>query len=352
MKQLIWRCMLLVLITCNLGFAQEVKELYTGYIQVKNKSKEQRKQAIPKLFEQVLVKVSGNTDVLNYTGEQNPEKFIDQISYIELPTHNGHKLITQAKFNRRAINQLLRSSNQAVWRSDRPVTIIWLATDSNEGKQLIGADSDSKLPNAINVQAKLHGLPVILPLLDLEDLNQVSADDVWAPFPWVVQKASKRYHAETQLMGKIVRTNSGEYKSYWTLLIDGAKINWESQGKNLEVLVDRSLTTVAKNLADRYAVRTTDGKNKQVNLSVSGIDGVGGFAKVSSYLKRLDAITQLEVKSIHNDQVIFMLNVTGGETTLTHLFATDQVLEPVDARAKLSNGQSNTRINLSYKLAT
>ena len=52
-------------------------------------------------------------------------------------------------------------------------------------------------------QTQAMGLPVSLPLMDLDDNMAVTATDVWGRFADPVLKASQRYGAEMVVLGKL-----------------------------------------------------------------------------------------------------------------------------------------------------
>src|SRR5690606_36341490 len=94
-------------------------------------------------------------------------------------------------FNATRVNQALTALGRPVWGPERPLTLLWVAFDDGLGERaLLGANEAAGVVNPELAElmrtaqaefaavANERGLPITLPLLDLEDLTAVGFADV------------------------------------------------------------------------------------------------------------------------------------------------------------------------------
>jgi hypothetical protein len=115
------------------------------------------------------------------------------------------------------------------------LTLLWVAVDGGQGERAVlpaaGAPPDTTQEMADLLEsirtsntaiADQRGLPITLPLLDLEDMNQIEFADVWGGFEQSLLPASTRYGADAVLVGRIRVTQFGQ-EVEWLLLRDGQR---------------------------------------------------------------------------------------------------------------------------------
>ncbi len=333
--------------------ASHVGNIYSETLSISSKSDVQRKQILPKALEQVLIKVSGNTDIAQVDEVKemfsHPENYLETYSY----EGKGEQLMLTASFDPQQIKSLLRHTGQTIWGDDRPLTMIWMVVNNGQSKEFISSDSSADIIGHIEKLAQGRGLPVLFPLLDLQDLGQVNVNDVLAPFPWKIHQAAKRYGSEAELMGHIAQVEDAAnerfiWQGQWLLLLNGAKLNWQTKGETINDVVAQVVNEVADAMGSQYAVSYHEGKNQQLSLVVYGITNIESYTQVSGYLKSLSLVAQLEVNRIASDHVVYNLVVAGGAHHLASILNEEHTLQP------LVDGEvgSEQQATLSYRLAS
>jgi len=124
-------------------------------------------------------------------------------------------------FNENSVNQLFEQAGLALWGSLRPQVLLWLIDEQGASRSIIAADtgtiappnSDGSDPTVIGINATIpssvshfsaqRGLPIIMPLMDLTDIQQVVLSDFWHYFPAQIQQASQRYFADTIVVMRV-----------------------------------------------------------------------------------------------------------------------------------------------------
>ena len=166
--------LLLLLIFISISaYSVEVENLYRAKVDVSSQSANARKQAIKRAFQSVIVKVSGQKNVIEQDVFKQAVNQYSQylVQYAYERDSRGLRLV--ARFDEEKVNQLFLNSNNALWGNLRPQVVIWFAEEQGFERALISESHLSKLPETINRFSENRGLPLVLPLVDIEDTEKV-----------------------------------------------------------------------------------------------------------------------------------------------------------------------------------
>ncbi|MFK8051965.1 MAG: DUF2066 domain-containing protein [Woeseiaceae bacterium] len=209
----------------------------------------------------------------------------------------------------------LRDAGYAVWGSDRPLTLIWLAMDAPSGsRELVSAeavrmqsetsttpmvlspvvDVAEQLRKALAAATTRRGVPLSFPLMDENDQAAVSESDVWGGFDDVVLAASRRYGTGSVLMAKANSANPDRIR--WTWLFAGDRREFTGS-------IDQAAARVASLLMQEFA--SSPDASADVRIRIDGIDGTEGFARISQYLGAQSLIEQADVIAMRGDSAVF-----------------------------------------------
>jgi len=89
-------------------------------------------------------------------------------------------------FAKDSLTALLRSSGLAVWGEKRDKTLVWLLIKQNGNQAFLDMEQDSEIAAALQSGAKVTGIPLLLPLMDLEEKQAISVTDILATRPDIV----------------------------------------------------------------------------------------------------------------------------------------------------------------------
>lgn len=312
-----------------------VADLYSA--RVPNVARDELDSAFRAGLGQILVKVTGRRDVALDQSVQgafaNPSSLVQQYRI----DGEGDLWVT---FDRVALKRILDSIGQPIWGDDRPSTLVWMVIDSGAGRREIlpaapdidgdengfaptRSDRASRTARAIRdtllTSARQRGLPIVLPLVDSEDLSRVSASDLWAGFSDTIRQASSRYGADAVLIGRATARSSGTARVRWTLLSAGTSSSWTG-----------SVAAGPERLADELAARlaTSRSGSRQVLLRIDGVDSLDAYGRVTNYLQNLSLVESLAVASVTGNALVFELDVRGDAERLTSALALRNVLQP------------------------
>ncbi len=308
--------------------AVEVPTLYTAEVPYDRNARNPRGDAYAVALKEILLRVSGS-DLANNRAAV-AELFPDPASFV-MQFRSGADDTLWVSFDGQAIEQVLRNAGENFWGAERPLTLVWLAVDWGRGaREIIGADDPDRTSHQsrsidrnrlvrerlLDV-ARRRGLPIVFPLLDTTDLERVSFSDIWGGFDDLILDASRRYDANSVLIGR-VRPSSGQ-RSRWTYYFAGVE---SSMTGTPEAVVGQ----IADMLAAEFAVGG-DSPVEAVALNVSGIVSVDAYGSVQRILNDVSLIESIAITEVSGDRVSYRVDVRGGADRLTRALRFNGLVE-------------------------
>lgn len=336
------RWCLVLLMTCFSMTAQaamRVTDLYEVGVPVTDKTAGERTRAMDEAFMQVMVRISGLSKVMQYQevkeAAKRPSHYVQQYRYEKESRHapaNSTKmveeLILKVRFNEDIINQMLRRNGLPVWGVARPATLLWVAVDDRGERFLLAGDKGLGLMESFNLQARRRGLPLLYPLLDLEDQARISFVDVWGGFAGAIRAASKRYGVEAIATARLYRDGTGGWKARWMLFSVNDEQQWTADAAEVDVVLTNAVDKIADTLAAQYAIYSDTLSQSEVTLVVRGVHTLDDYARLNSYLQSSNAVARVQVKRVYADHVVYGLEIRGDVTGMERGFALDNILTP------------------------
>ncbi|CAN5117677.1 DUF2066 domain-containing protein [soil metagenome] len=294
-------------------------DLYEAAVPVETQTPKERTEAVQRALSTVLVRVTGRREAAADPALSSlikaAERYVQQYGYT---TDNTLRV----GFDGVALRNALLDAGQPVWGTERPVTLLWLAIDNGSGRRsMVAADDESDVVELLESIASQRGIPLVLPLLDTEDLARVSFSDVWGGFGEEILAASTRYGADAVLVGRAGRSVDGRLTVRWTLHFRGQSEEWQG---TLEDGIQRS--------ADRFAeVFAPAGERtlRALRVEVTGIEDLNGYGTVSRFLENLTFVQSVDVEEVAADRVAFRVALRGSPDTLDRAVSLSRILEPV-----------------------
>ena len=309
--------------------AVPVKTLYQGNIPVANQSQQAFKQALPQAFVQVLQKVSGNAAVASLPAIQTQMSQANALVKSYRYVNQNNQLMLQVQFDSNAVKRSLRAANQAVWGDNRPLTLAWVVVQPNQAApEILASDNDDPLAVTLNLAASNRGLPILLPMMDINDLNSVTSQDLISLDPQAIIQASKRYHASDILAGKVIQQANGTWEGEWMYVLNNQYLRWQTQGPTAQDVLTDGVQRMSAELAARYAILQNSAMMVPVTIDVRNVDGLNDFAAVVKYLRALTPVDKVNVSNVDPNNISVKMMVVGGAEALQQALAQQQKLIP------------------------
>lgn len=322
---------LAVLVTVP-AVAAPVDTVYEAEVPVATRGDVDRARAVRDAMARVLVKVTGDRNA-----PRRPEvaallddagRYVQQYQYLAGPARDDGEragLVLRVRFDRRALEEALAPTELPLWGRERPATVLWLAVDDGERRGLIGADDAAGYAAAARARAAQRGIPITLPLLDLQDAAVLGHGGQGAD----LAAASARYGADAVLSGAVARVGPGIWEGRWTLELGGSRATWSTQATLAEAAIEEGIDVLADALAARFARPFAGGADEAIELVIYGVEDFAGYARALAYLSSLDAVGEVQVRGVSGDRLAIGLRARGGMEALSRIVALGQTLEPI-----------------------
>ena len=336
--------LVLLLVVAQKLDAVTLENLYQAEVLSESQSDAQRRIDASEGLSQVLMRVSGRSDILQnpviVAALKTPEQYYSEFSYARVEAVNDAAValpqpgldplpaetprqVMRIRFAPSLIAKILREADLPVWGSNRPSVLSWMAIDDESGRQVLGEANPSLFAKTLNQAARARGVPLLLPLWDLEDSRGVSSSEIWGRFLGRIEAASKRYSPDKILVFRAESEFSNQWRGDWSLGEGGQWRSGTVYGESQAQLATALVGVLASVLSEQYAVTST---RSEVRLTVEGITEIQDYAEVSRYLEGLTQVMSVQPVRILTDMVEFKLRSEGEVQQIIDVIALDRKL--------------------------
>jgi len=243
------------------ALAETVSGLYQVREAVTSQQPEERTAALNRALETLVLRLTGDAQALQNPalegGRQDPQQLVSQYVY------EGETLVVD--FDPLTTENKLRQAGLPLWGANRPSILTWWIVTSREEGGLVGDGQEAAAP--LQQAAQHRGLPLRLPLADLQEQLVATPDNLGASQPDALQPASERYVADALLAVQATEAD-GQWQAQWRLWLGDSREQGKAQGADQKALADAVLLAVSQRLAPRFLVKP--GAASALTLEIQG----------------------------------------------------------------------------------
>jgi len=322
---------------CPAIWAAEVTGLYETAVVAESQSPDDRNNAIKDALSVVLRRIVAGADIFNdrivRAAIADAPRYVRQYQYSLMGSGyqgNGNDDNTRSMrvlFDEQALLNLMKTGNLKVWGETRPETLVWLVVEENGQRVFFKPESMPEVDVALKNMAKQAGLPLLFPLMDMDELKQLSVNDVLSAYPDNLLAVSERYGVVSILAGRVVKTR-GCWKTDWAFYFDQGVEQWTKSCGTLNDAVLAGLQGVYNRLSNYYAVKPYAIEMDVARLKISGILTMDDRARVTEYLKSLRMVKSVNWVSEDTGVALFKVGFEGKRADLEETIGLGRVLNP------------------------
>jgi len=334
--------------------AIEITGLYDAQVEVVDRGSKTFRRATQDALAEVIVRVSGDSNAIDspdvISALSNPDRYLLQFGYEKLPPPDQPFLVTDTfadgpditlfpldvikanlmaageevlpelllklQFDDKAVNQLLRRAGLPIWASNRPELLLWLGAEHEGQRQLVGPSSAQGLNALLMEASQRRGLPLTMPIYDLQDQALVTIGDIWGMFTDRLIEASDRYSPTGVLVGKLYQNSEDQWLGSWTLNV-GETSEWlDAKGDTEAEVITLAIDWATDLMAAQFAIVASADDTDSVILEISGVSRLASYANISRYLDGLVAIRQVQMQAIQGDVLTFQVYLQSDKAQL------------------------------------
>ncbi|MCW8830182.1 MAG: DUF2066 domain-containing protein [Gammaproteobacteria bacterium] len=315
-----------------------IEDLFEVEMPVLDETKAIRQAALDDGLIEVLIRVSGDSKVLEKVKAPAASSYVKQFRYsVQAAEKEGGEPSKWlwVRYNETKVLDYLRKQAVPVWAKHRSQLVIWLAVRDG-GQRYILKDSDVSLIKSKTDEALARrAIPVVWPKNDTLDQQNVRFADIWAGFPEPIKQASKRYSTGPVIAANM-SWNGRLWRGDWTLLMDGDVHKWSLSGGDYAVLIARAIDLLVDAMGKKFAVLEAFDVSQQnvLTVEVAQVASVQDFRHIEKYLSSLSAVRSVQLSQLEPERVFFDLTLRTKAEDLLTLIQSGSVLALVTEEDK------------------
>ena len=221
-----------------------------------------------------------------------------------------------------------------------------ISYDVNENIRLVSDDTTPDLVEILDEAASRHAVPVLFPLLDLEDKALVNIGDIASRQYDGIRAMARRYSPNALLIGRLVGRSGSGWQGDWEVSFDDQSFKWTFEASSRQAVLDQAIRNLARTLASEFALETHSRMDEALLLSVSDLDSIERLIEVRRYLESLNVVENVRVALIRQGVVTYRLKLRNDPEDLQRLIEFGDKLEQEDFPQL--DTESGDRIILNY----
>ncbi|ENY72817.1 hypothetical protein G114_06140 [Aeromonas diversa CDC 2478-85] len=320
---------LLLCIASASSWAVQITDLYQGRAGATTEMAKSQAEALGA----VLIKLTGKRDVVTQpkvaAALANPAEYVRRYAY--QGEGEGRQLVAELDPSR--VNQLLSQAVLPILGAVRPQIALWLVIDDSQ-RRMVSDQSQDGWARELRDSATPLALPVVLPIMDLDDSAAVAVTDVLGRFAEPVAAASQRYGAEMVLLGRLSaeeETWTLEWGLYGSKEGQLAELTKGSLSGSQEVVSEQLTTQLAGWLVEHYGAKVS-GEKGQLQIKVEGLSQMNDIAQVQGLIKGMASVASVELAELDTESVTFALSYYGEQKELERALSLDARLAQVGSQ--------------------
>ncbi|GAD89030.1 hypothetical protein VHA01S_014_00550 [Vibrio halioticoli NBRC 102217] len=265
---------------------------------------------------EVIVRATGDSASLD-----NPvvQKAITQSSRFLstiMPSQRNGQPILKMSFNSKQIQSLLAQANLPYWPEERARLLVWVVEDNGYDRTISWEQSERTSVANLRYVAGQKGLPIIVPVGDIDDVTSIKPTELWGGFTKQISSSSRRYNVDAVVVARIAR-NGHQQRLRWTLYDDKPQfiddsalspVSGEASGTNKQV-TEALVAELGRYYANKSATKSSGEVASSIDVKFSGVNDAFSFFSIERMLESLPSVASVELSHVVGDDVDFQVNL-------------------------------------------
>ena len=302
------------------ALGQQSADLYAAEVAVADEGSEARNAALSEMLADILVRVSGNAGIAGMPAAHDllasAPSLVQQYRYRTVEGEADVSRYLWARFDQAAIERMMRERGLPVW-VQRPRVLMWVATERGGRRSLLNLENEPQARAAALARAQQRGMPLQLPLMDLEDQAALTAADLWSGYLSGIRLASARYPHQVILAGRLSARRGGQWQSNWALIDGDDSQEFQAPVLGLGEALAFGLDQTQNLLAAHYAPMPGAGGRSGTLVEFADVHDLAAYGSLVALLGSLEAVSQVALRYVDGDQFIFEVQLRGDQQELS-----------------------------------
>lgn len=307
------------------GAQTQEKDLFLISVPIEKRNVASRRVAEREAFERVLIKVSGlltiALDPVINEALDHTDDFILRFEFFRklVPHKPEPQLFLKVGFDATSVLELIRDQGLPVWDTGRPSILAWIVVEDEDEYRILDAVYSDALTHTLMEQADIRGLPLFLPLFDLEQHIDpyVVFDGRWE----LLTAAAARYGLDSMLVMTLMQ-QGGHWSMDWNFFWDGEVLVETGEANSLSAAMRRVVDWIADRFVSQYAItgqgNLTDTEAMQL-VQVNRVSNLKTYTAIVEFFETISSVTDVQLVHIDDETLLFGVRSSGSKEQLLQL---------------------------------
>jgi len=301
--------------------AQDAGDLFVAETEVADEGSGTRNTALSQLLATVLARVSGNTGIAGQPAARDvlaaAPSLVQEYRYRTDDLDGKLVRYLWARFDQSAVERMMRERNLPVW-VQRPQVLLWIATERGGKRVLLNLENEPQARAAAVDRAQHRGMPLQLPLMDLEDQAKLTPADLWSDYESGIRQASARYPHQLILAGRLSAQRGKKWSGVWSVIGRDDSQSFQSPAQKLDDALAFAIDQTQNLLAARYAPMPGVAGGSGTLVRFADVYDLAAYGRLVALLGGLEPVTRVALRHVDQDSFLFELQLRGSEQALAH----------------------------------
>lgn len=319
--------------------AQTAFDPYQVAVPVADQSASARRSAERTALGQVLLRLTGDPEVLERpelaAALRAPQNLFLRSGYARIrdpelaEAHPDARWLLELEADRRGVLALLAEAGIPAWTGRRPeILVVMLEEDADGERRLLEPTSDAA--RALVRLGRERGLPLVVPLLDLQDQLTLDVAALWARFDDATVALAERYRPDAIVILRRYQDALGRWLVDWEGEVGGESLASALEIDTPEAAPKELVERLAGRLIARYALRlgADEEGGETLWLQVDGLARVESYAGLMRYLEGVSGVSRVQLVQVRDRSLLLRLDSTDAGERLLDLLRLEARLAP------------------------
>lgn len=257
-------------------------------------------QDVQQAFTKLLKQLTGQT-ITELPSSSQLMSFVDQYQY----NQHGPNPEFIADFDKQAITNYLKDKALLLLSTTSAGYLLWVVIEEKTAApQILGTENAPLWLKSLVAENQQKGLTLVLPELDMEDLNNISVEKIRHHEHPALQRASQRYQVDGYMTAWLTPKDQSHWLSKWYIHSTQYQLNFQLQGS-----LEQTLKSAQQQLLTQITALKTIPTPRTLYIQANDITSNNQQALLYDNLRRIQGVTDVQLDGVTPESVLYKLTI-------------------------------------------